>query len=60
MRIKAAFHWENWRENMRQEYSNYGTFKVTTEGDCEGKSVRHLGTFTGYIDEIAFALADKC
>lgn len=45
---------------MRQEYSNYGTFKVTTEGDCEGKSVRHLGTFTGYIDEIAFALADKC
>lgn len=45
---------------MRQEYSNYGTFEVTTEGDCEGRSVRHLGTFTGYIDEIAFALADKC
>ena len=45
---------------MRQEYTNYGTFKVTTEGDCEGKSIRHLGTFTGYIDEIAFALADKC
>ena len=45
---------------MRQEYSNYGTFEVTTEGDCEGRSVRYLGTFTGYIDEIAFALADKC
>lgn len=45
---------------MRQEYSDYGTFKVTTEGDCEGKSTRDLGTYTGYIDEIAFALADKC
>lgn len=45
---------------MRQKYSNYGTFEVTTEGDCEGRSVKHLGTFTGYVDEIAFALADKC
>lgn len=44
----------------KKEYSVYGTFKVTTEGDCEGKSVRDLGTYTGYIDEIAFALADKC
>lgn len=39
---------------------NYGTFEVTTEGDCEGRSVINLGIFTGYIDEIAFALADKC
>ena len=44
----------------RQEYSVYGVFKVTTEGDCEGRSVRDLGTYKGYIDEIAFALADKC
>ena len=44
----------------KKEYSVYGTFKVTTEGDCEGKSVRDLGTYTGYIDEIAFALADQC
>lgn len=44
----------------RQEYSVYGVFKVTTEGDCEGRSVRDLGTYEGYIDEIAFALADKC
>lgn len=44
----------------RVGYTNYGTYKVTTEGDCEGKSVRDLGTYTGYIDEIAFALADKC
>lgn len=45
---------------IRQEYSVYGVFKITTEGDCEGRSVRDLGTYKGYIDEIAFALADKC
>lgn len=44
----------------KEEYSVYGVFKVTTEGDCEGKSVRDLGTYEGYVDEIAFALADKC
>lgn len=44
----------------RHSYTVYGTFEVTTEGDCEGKSIRYLGTYTGYIDEIAFALADKC
>ena len=44
----------------RKEYTNYGTFEVTTEGDCEGRSIRNLGIHTGYIDEIAFALADKC
>lgn len=42
------------------EYSVYGTFQVTTEGDCEGRTTRDLGIYTGYIDEIAFALADKC
>lgn len=42
-------------------YDNvYGLWKVTTEGDCEGRSIRDLGTHEGYIDEIAFALADKC
>lgn len=46
--------------NNRIQYPVYGTFNVTTEGDCEGKSTRHLGTYTGYIDDIAFALADKC
>lgn len=45
---------------MKNEYSNYGTFKVTTEADCEGRLIKHLGTYTGYVDEIAFALADKC
>lgn len=44
----------------KKEYPIYGTFKVTTEGDCEGRSTRNLGIYTGYIDEIALALADKC
>ena len=52
------------KENkMKKEltYKNpYGLWKVTTEGDCEGRSTRDLGIFKGYIDEIAFALADKC
>lgn len=37
----------------------YGTWTVTTEGDCEGRSTRQLGTHTGYIDDIAFALANQ-
>lgn len=37
----------------------YGTWIVTTEGDCEGRSTRQLGTHTGYFDEIAFALAKQ-
>lgn len=46
---------------MKADYDNiYGTWNVTTEGDVEGRSVNHLGTFTGYVDEIALHLADKC
>jgi hypothetical protein len=37
----------------------YGTWEVTTEGDCEGRTTTHLGTHTGYLDDIAFALADR-
>jgi hypothetical protein len=37
----------------------YGTWIVTTEGDCEGRTTRNLGTHTGYLDDIAFALADQ-
>ena len=44
----------------KKEYKNYGTFIVTTEGDCEGRSTINLGVYTGYVDEIAFALTDKC
>lgn len=43
------------------KYNNPEAFwKVTTEGDCEGRSVRDLGVHFGFIDDIAFALADKC
>ena len=37
----------------------YGTFKVTTEGDVEGRTTRDLGVYSGFIDEIALHLADK-
>lgn len=40
--------------------SPYGIWKVTTEGDCKGKTSDLLGFYEGYIDEIALALADKC
>lgn len=44
-----------------KDYTNpYGTWEVTTEGDCEGRSTRNLGVYVGYLDDIAFALADKC
>lgn len=40
--------------------SVYGFWSVTTEGDVEGRTTRHLGTFEGYVDEIALHLADQC
>lgn len=43
-----------------RKYQNpYGVWRVTTEGDVEGKTTINLGTFEGFIDEIALALADK-
>lgn len=46
---------------IKPPYDNvYGLWKVTTQGDCEGRSIRDLGTYEGNIDEIAFALADEC
>lgn len=45
---------------LSKEYQNiYGTWKVTTEGDCEGRTVKNLGIFIGNIDDIALHLADK-
>lgn len=38
----------------------YGFWYVTTEGDCEGRSITDLGVFEGNIDTIALALADRC
>lgn len=46
---------------LEGKYKNtYGTWNVRTEGDVEGRSMKHLGTFTGHIDEIALHLADQC
>ena len=48
-------------ENKELDYQNpYGMWKVETEGDAEGRSMTQLGVYTGFIDEIALALADKC
>lgn len=46
---------------MNKDYnSSYGLWKVTTEGDCEGKTTRNLGIYEGNISDIAFYLKDKC
>jgi hypothetical protein len=37
--------------------SPVGWWKVSTEGDCEGKSTRDLGLHYGHIGDIALALA---
>lgn len=47
------------KKNAAAYKNPYGVWQVTTEGDCEGKSVRNLGIHEGYIDDIAFALAGK-
>lgn len=39
---------------------SYGTWRVSTEADVEGRSMKNLGDFTGHIDEIALHLADQC
>lgn len=38
----------------------FGVWNVTTEGDCEGRSIHNLGTHEGYVDEIALKLASQC
>lgn len=48
-------------KKLNPAYTNlFGVWRVTTEGDCEGKSIEHLGTFEGWVDEIALWLADRC
>lgn len=37
-----------------------GFWEVSTEGDCEGRSMRRLGIFKGHYCDIALALADQC
>lgn len=36
--------------------SPVGWWKVTTEGDCEGRTTEQLGTHYGHVAEIAFSL----
>jgi hypothetical protein len=36
-----------------------GIWKVTTEGDCEGRTTKQLGTFKGHVADIAIALASQ-
>ena len=51
----------NMNTKSKNQYDQPEAFwEVTTEGDCEGRSVRNLGVHFGFLDDIAFALADKC
>lgn len=40
-------------------HAAYGIWHVTTEGDCEGRTTKDLGTHEGYLDDIAFALGEQ-
>lgn len=48
----------------KMEVPNYnsplGWWQVTTEGDCEERTTKHLGKHYGHVAEIALFLADKC
>lgn len=44
----------------KDTFKRNGNWKVTTEGDVEGRTTKHLGVYAGNIDEIALALATKC
>jgi hypothetical protein len=48
---------EEKRKRFIYPESPIGWWYVTTEGDCEGKSTKQLGTFHGHICEIALGLA---
>jgi hypothetical protein len=54
---KACQTYENQKLPSPIKMSNKGTWKVTTEGDCEGKSIRVIGKFEGTIPEIVKILA---
>ena len=51
---------QNPMSEIKKGYDNvYGTWRVTTEADVEGRGVRDLGIYTGFVDEIALHLSDK-
>lgn len=37
----------------------FGIWKVTTEGDCEGRSTKQLGVYLGHLADIALFLASN-
>lgn len=37
----------------------FGTWSVTTEADCEGRTDKSLGIHQGWVDDIALTLQDK-
>lgn len=41
------------------DLSAYGLWHVSTEGDVEGRSTTDLGVHEGWLDEVAFSLADR-
>lgn len=50
----------NMHNTIKPPYNyTYGTWAVSTEDDEAGSRMQDLGTYTGHIDEIALALADK-
>jgi len=45
---------------IAEKYKNaYGTWLVSTENNSDGTERKLLGTFKGYVDEIALHLAEK-
>ena len=46
---------------MNLDYTDsYGTWRVTTEADVEGRLTKDLGIYEGSLSAIAFYLKDKC
>lgn len=46
----------------RKQFANWSpvaNWSVTTEGDCEGKTIKQLGAFSGHIVDIAKSLAPQ-
>lgn len=50
----------DYKGGLHPKYSKpYGRWQVSTEGDCEGKTILNLGIHEGFIDEIARYLAES-
>ena len=51
---------QNTNKGVADDYKNmYGLWEVSTEGDCEGRSIKRLGLWEGFVDTIALHLAPK-